>query len=147
HMLIFPPQSKSEHLPKSRVGCFLHLALPLVCPFLPISLLLAKGFLMNNELANHPQLLALLQTARQTPEDDSPRLVLADWLEEHSDAVRAEFIRLQCQLAPGAPPLESRKRKEQERRCQFLLSHHGGAWLGPLWQFWLSPLIWHRGLL
>lgn len=32
------------------------------------------------------------------PEEDAPRLVYADWLEEQGDP-RAEFIRLQCQLA------------------------------------------------
>jgi uncharacterized protein (TIGR02996 family) len=30
------------------------------------------------------------------PADDTPRLVYADWLEEHSDPGRAEFIRTQC---------------------------------------------------
>ena len=33
------------------------------------------------------------------PRDDLPRLVYADWLDENGDALRAEFIRLQCQLA------------------------------------------------
>jgi len=45
------------------------------------------------------------------PDDDRLRLVYADWLEEHGDGVRAEFIRLQCALesadrfAPGRRPL------------------------------------------
>lgn len=30
------------------------------------------------------------------PDDDLPRLVFADWLEENGDSDRAEFIRLQC---------------------------------------------------
>jgi len=33
-----------------------------------------------------------------TPADDLPRLVLADWLEEHGEPERAEFIRVQCEL-------------------------------------------------
>jgi uncharacterized protein (TIGR02996 family) len=33
------------------------------------------------------------------PEDDLPRLVYADWLEEHGEEERARFIRLQCDLA------------------------------------------------
>jgi uncharacterized protein (TIGR02996 family) len=36
------------------------------------------------------------------PDDDAPRLVFADWLEEHGtkvDVARAEFIRVQCELA------------------------------------------------
>lgn len=34
-----------------------------------------------------------------TPEDDGPRLIYSDWLEERGDAERAEFIRVQCKLA------------------------------------------------
>ncbi len=42
---------------------------------------------------------ALLQTVLQNPDDDAPRLVLADFLEEHGQEERAEFIRVQCELA------------------------------------------------
>jgi len=35
------------------------------------------------------------------PDDDLPRLIFADWLDEHGDAERAEFIRLQCSAARG----------------------------------------------
>src|SRR5438045_1269766 len=48
------------------------------------------------------ELLGLLQAAKQQPDDDSTRLVLADWLEENgtaADAARAEFIRLQLECA------------------------------------------------
>jgi uncharacterized protein (TIGR02996 family) len=40
-----------------------------------------------------------LQAIRETPDDDAPRLVYADWLDDHGDEARAEFIRLQCRLA------------------------------------------------
>jgi uncharacterized protein (TIGR02996 family) len=33
------------------------------------------------------------------PDDDTPRLVFADWLEDHGEEAHAEFIRLQCRLA------------------------------------------------
>lgn len=33
------------------------------------------------------------------PADDKPRLIFADWLDEHGESARAEFIRVQCQLA------------------------------------------------
>jgi uncharacterized protein (TIGR02996 family) len=33
------------------------------------------------------------------PDDDLPRLVYADWLEEHGEGTYAEFIRLQCAVA------------------------------------------------
>lgn len=31
--------------------------------------------------------------------DDLPRLIAADWLDEHGDSERSEFIRVQCELA------------------------------------------------
>jgi uncharacterized protein (TIGR02996 family) len=34
------------------------------------------------------------------PDDDTPRLVYADWLEERGDPARAQFIRIQCRIAP-----------------------------------------------
>lgn len=34
-----------------------------------------------------------------SPDDDLPRLVYSDWLEEHGQSDRAEFIRVQCELA------------------------------------------------
>src|SRR5262245_13175122 len=42
---------------------------------------------------------ALLQAVCDNPTDDAPRLVYADWLEENGDSERAEFIRLQIELA------------------------------------------------
>jgi len=42
---------------------------------------------------------ALFRTIVESPEDDVPRLVFADWLEEHGEEDRAEFIRLQCAIA------------------------------------------------
>jgi uncharacterized protein (TIGR02996 family) len=42
---------------------------------------------------------ALLREVLEVPGDDTPRLVLADWLEEHGEPDRAEFIRVQVALA------------------------------------------------
>ena len=42
---------------------------------------------------------ALLAAICADPADDLPRLAYADWLEEHDDAARAEFVRVQCELA------------------------------------------------
>jgi uncharacterized protein (TIGR02996 family) len=53
---------------------------------------------------------AFLRTIRENPADDAPRLVLADWLDEHDEGwrrpthMRAEFIRLGCQLAQKDRP-------------------------------------------
>jgi len=42
---------------------------------------------------------ALYQAVLANPEDDLPRLVFADWLEEHGEGAYAAFIRVQCELA------------------------------------------------
>jgi len=42
---------------------------------------------------------AFLKAILATPDDDLPRLVYADWLDEHSHPERAEFIRVQCELS------------------------------------------------
>lgn len=48
---------------------------------------------------------ALLAAIIASPDDDTPRLVYADWLEENNQSKRAEFIRVQVELAalPQAP--------------------------------------------
>jgi uncharacterized protein (TIGR02996 family) len=102
---------------------------------------------MSGWLDNSSQIAAFLQDARERPEDDTPRLVLADFLEENGDADRAEFIRLQCRLAPGTLPLEATQRQEMEDRSQRLVANRGGGWLGRLWQWAHSSLVWHRGLV
>jgi uncharacterized protein (TIGR02996 family) len=38
---------------------------------------------------------SFLEDIVANPDDDGPRLVYADWLDEHGDSTRAEFIRLQ----------------------------------------------------
>lgn len=43
--------------------------------------------------------LALLRGVEAAPDDDLPRLVYADWLDEHGRHARAEFIRVQCERA------------------------------------------------
>ncbi len=45
--------------------------------------------------APRPEVLAFLQAIKACPDDDTPRLVLADWLEENDDS-RGGLIRLQC---------------------------------------------------
>jgi uncharacterized protein (TIGR02996 family) len=45
---------------------------------------------------------AFLARIIAAPADNRPRLVYADWLEEHGDP-RGEFIRVQCELATVRP--------------------------------------------
>jgi uncharacterized protein (TIGR02996 family) len=79
-----------------------------------------------------------LQAIIAEPDDDGPRLVFADWLEERGDP-RAEFIRVQCELA--SRPARDGRRPGWEAREKALLAQHGKAWLGPLaglvtaWEF------------
>lgn len=42
-------------------------------------------------------MVVILDPARR--DDDAPRLEYADWLDEQGDAERAEFVRVQCELA------------------------------------------------
>ena len=43
--------------------------------------------------------VAFLAAICANPADDTPRLVYADWLDEHGQPERAEFVRVQCELA------------------------------------------------
>jgi uncharacterized protein (TIGR02996 family) len=72
---------------------------------------------------------AFLQAIADEPDDDAVRLIYADWLDEHGDAPRAEFIRAQCG-AETLPPGDERDALED--RAADLLAQHEGAWLGPL---------------
>src|SRR5689334_14335378 len=67
------------------------------------------------------------------PDDDTHRLVLADWLDDQGDSARAEFIRAQCALANlGGTESEWLDHKIRE---QLLLAESRAAWLedAPKW--------------
>ncbi|AMV23654.1 Leucine Rich repeats (2 copies) [Gemmata sp. SH-PL17] len=92
---------------------------------------------------------ALLRAVCDNPDDDTPRLVFADWLQEHGDEVRAEFIRVQIALARGDA---STKLKERE---QELLTAHQEVWEQPLGKFKVTDsfrnlvydIFFHRGFI
>lgn len=71
---------------------------------------------------------ALLKAVLVDPDDDLPRLVYADWLEENGDPARAEFIRTQIELA-NLPDHDPRYRQLEDREHE-LLSEHEPGWLG-----------------
>ncbi len=76
---------------------------------------------------------AFLQDILDHPDDDAPRLVYADWLEETGEpgrAARAEFIRVQYALQ-GLPPGDAR-RPQLEERERDLRAAHEAAWVAPL---------------
>jgi uncharacterized protein (TIGR02996 family) len=72
---------------------------------------------------------AFLRAIIADPDDDGPRLVYADWLEERGDP-QGEFIRVQLALAslPEGDP----RRWELEAREGSLLKDHESEWVGPL---------------
>jgi uncharacterized protein (TIGR02996 family) len=81
---------------------------------------------------------AFLQAIIEAPDDDTPRLAYADWLDENGDPEQAEFIRGQLELAtlPAGDP----RRAALEGRA-------GEArWLGPLPVKAFIPAF-HRGLV
>jgi uncharacterized protein (TIGR02996 family) len=51
----------------------------------------------------HPEADAFLDAIFDHPDDDTPRLVYADWLQEHGQESYAQFIRLQCAAAREKP--------------------------------------------
>src|SRR5262245_5685422 len=69
---------------------------------------------------------AFIQTIAEDPEDDAPRLIYADWLTEHSDPERGEFIRVQVLKETASafdPHWHQLAKREQE-----LLAAHGARW-------------------
>src|SRR4029079_17459939 len=60
------------------------------CPAPPAPVACAPEALMSD-------LAGLLDDIREHPDDDGPRLVCADWFDDHGQHDRAEFIRRQCE--------------------------------------------------
>ena len=87
-----------------------------------------------------PDLLALLAGCRAAPADDTPRLVLADWLDENADTAglsgpddarnRAALIRIQVEL--GRPTWDTGRISQLRAAEAQLLSANAAQWLGDL---------------
>lgn len=71
---------------------------------------------------------ALLRAICDHPDDDTPRLVFADWLQENGEEERAEFIRVQVELARGVDAGLDKREKE-------LIAAHRAGWSEPFRQF------------
>jgi uncharacterized protein (TIGR02996 family) len=71
---------------------------------------------------------AFLKEICASPDDDAPRLVYADWLDDHGEQERAEFIRAQIELAQPPAPRSRTRRLGLERRVKALWKRHGEAW-------------------
>jgi uncharacterized protein (TIGR02996 family) len=82
------------------------------------------------------------QAIRAHPEEDAPRLIYADWLEEQGETDRAEFIRAHCQMAVLAK--DDPQRHGVSRVCAKLLAQH------PEWQVESTSrfhAVFHRGFV
>src|SRR5262245_28426186 len=89
-------------------------------------------------------LRALLAACKEAPDDDAPRHVLADWLEDHGQADRAEFVRLSVRLGAGeiAPADEA----VSLARLHELYTRNAERWLGGLRELpW--RVVFRRGLI
>jgi uncharacterized protein (TIGR02996 family) len=86
---------------------------------------------------------AFLRAIRAHPDDDGPRLVYADWLDERGDP-RGEFIRVQCELA-GLPAADPRREHLESRQAE-LLAAHRDAWEAPLRALGAAAIDFRRGL-
>src|SRR5262249_28488414 len=88
--------------------------------------------------------VALLAYCHDHPDDDHAWLIYADWLEDHGDPARAEFIRIQLRrggLWAGHPddgPLAERERQ--------LLDAHSERWKAHLPRDVRKKLSFRRGL-
>ena len=77
---------------------------------------------------------ALLAAIDANPDEDTPRLVYADWLDEHDQPIRAEFIRVQVEVVR----VETQERIVLDqhidlfRRQHHLLENHRAELLGRL---------------
>jgi uncharacterized protein (TIGR02996 family) len=77
---------------------------------------------------------ALYRAILDAPDDDAPRLIYADWLEEHGDPERAEFIRLQCEIDRIVLGTEAANDRHSaiSLRCHELYKTHYKKWIQEL---------------
>src|SRR5215472_16114924 len=81
-----------------------------------------------------------LKAICDSPDDDVPRLVYADWLDEQGQAARSEFIRVQLALAPLEGTWGERWAKLEARENQILLEYRD-EFLAPLLALGLTEVI------
>ena len=86
---------------------------------------------------------ALLDAVIAEPDADGPRLVYADWLQQHGDGARGELIAVQCALARLDHPAEHNRLKARDFE---LVERHGNTWcaavgIGDVRNNW-HPSVW-----
>lgn len=78
---------------------------------------------------------ALLAAIAADPDDDTPRLVYADFLDEKGgelDIARAAFIRAQIELTKPAQKGDSKRRRELLSTAKKLHKQYGKVWIDPV---------------
>jgi uncharacterized protein (TIGR02996 family) len=73
------------------------------------------------------QARAFRQAIQDEPDEDAPRLIYADWLEDHGESAQAEFIRAQVRLA--SLPENDGNRPALEDLADDLLAQHPLDWV------------------
>jgi uncharacterized protein (TIGR02996 family) len=63
---------------------------------------------------------ALLAAILAHPDEDTPRLMYADWLDEHGQPERAEFIRIQCDATADEAAEDRVAELEERNRVKWL---------------------------
>jgi len=91
----------------------------------------------------HSEHAAFLRAIRAAPDDDLPRLIYADYLDDHGDP-RGEFIRLQIERP--RLPREDARRAEFKAREDELLRRYREEWEGPLAAV-VSHAVFRRGFI
>jgi uncharacterized protein (TIGR02996 family) len=71
--------------------------------------------------AVHPERDALLRAIIDNPDDDTPRLVYADWQDEHGQPEHAELIRVQCEAERLKGRAHTARRQALRARAKALL--------------------------
>jgi uncharacterized protein (TIGR02996 family) len=93
-----------------------------------------------------PEMRSFFRAIKENPDDDTPRLIFADWLQERGDAAtsaRGEFLRLNVlrhRLSYDDPHHDVLKRREAE-----IITQYQWAWLGPLPD--AAPWNYERGMI
>ncbi len=87
---------------------------------------------------NRPEVIAFLNAIKENPDDDSLRLILADYLEERDDP-RGTFLRCETEIA-SMDRFDDRIWDLKKHRDQ-LWTEHQNEWLGPLESKAIAPSV------
>lgn len=79
---------------------------------------------------------AFLRAIAADLDDDALRLVYADWLEEHGEAARAEFLRLQSRRLTAPDQFQA-----VQARASRLMAAHRAEWLAPFFALGLRERL------